>query len=302
MNWQLMRGPLFLLAGVLVIGVLGLFFGGTITVKAEWEADFWPRLQAMLIVAVLIERAVEVYLKARDLNGPDRFIARTVDGKDATVPATTTGIVLGLLVAFAGLRLLDTVGVPSDSSNKIAGLLWFGVDVVVSGGLMAGGAALFHEVAEALRGGLQRMGNSFAQTPPEARTMAVIPATSTYSIDVKRTSKDQGRLVFEAGSVRVDTDCWWAADKKIAGGIYGDCSKTRMATKKDSVTNENRPAIFLPSAVAPDTGSNSIFIHEGNDPSWSDGCIVLQRAQMMRIWNAISPENARNVTVTIHDA
>ncbi len=101
--------------------------------------------------------------------------------------------------------------------------------------------------------------------------------------------------------MQIETTCWWDAKNRIPGGTYADCSKTRMATKTDSVTGEARPGIFLPSAVAPDTGKATIFIHEGKDPSWSDGCLVIERAQMMRLWNAIQPADARNVTVEVTD-
>ena len=74
-----------------------------------------------------------------------------------------------------------------------------------------------------------------------------------------------------------------------------------MATKKDSVTGKNRPAIFLPTAVAPDTNKNTIFIHEGKNSGWSDGCIVLPRDEMMRMWNSIE-KDAKNVTVQVIDA
>lgn len=134
----------------------------------------------------------------------------------------------------------------------------------------------------------------FATDRPDARAAA-------YEIKVVRSGTDKGRLTFSGGGVSVDEVCWWDPDRKIAIGTYAQCSATRMATKTDSVTGEKRPGIFLPTAVAPDTGKHTIFIHEGKDPSWSDGCIVLPRDQMMKMWDVIE-KDARNVTVKVTDA
>lgn len=127
----------------------------------------------------------------------------------------------------------------------------------------------------------------------------LLERVAAYEIKVIRGS-DKGRLLFTYGGVSVDSDCWWDLERKITAGTYQQCSATRMATKEDSVTGDRRPGIYLPTALAPDTGNKTIFIHEGNNASWSDGCIVLPRDQMMRIWNVI-PKDAQNVTVSVTD-
>lgn len=123
----------------------------------------------------------------------------------------------------------------------------------------------------------------------------------SYHIEVLRRGSGSGTVVFSGAEVTVETDCWWNPDCTIEAGTYHCCSKTRMATSKDSVTGERRPAIFMPHAVAPDTGRNTIFLHEGNNPADSKGCIVMPREQMLRILDAIHPADARNVTVIVRD-
>jgi hypothetical protein len=67
-----------------------------------------------------------------------------------------------------------------------------------------------------------------------------------------------------------------------------------MTNKKDSVTGGARPGIFL---RVPGSG---IFIHEGTSPSWSAGCIVIQRDVMLRIWNYLySKDEPYNIRVVI---
>jgi len=70
------------------------------------------------------------------------------------------------------------------------------------------------------------------------------------------------------------------------------------------VTHEKRPGIWLGKNVKYAHGtksSNEIFIHEGNNVSWSDGCIVAKRGEVMKIWNAINPKEQPNVLVKVID-
>ena len=117
-----------------------------------------------------------------------------------------------------------------------------------------------------------------------------------YSIRVLR-GPSRGMLVYANEPLRVSTTCWWNLKKKIPPGTYPYCYATRMATKRDSVTREKRPGIYIPCVP----GFEGIFIHEGNSPAWSDGCIVIRRREFMKIWNDISPKNGWNVTVIIQD-
>ncbi|MHC4400795.1 MAG: peptidoglycan-binding domain-containing protein [Planctomycetota bacterium] len=125
------------------------------------------------------------------------------------------------------------------------------------------------------------------------------PTGKTLKALNEKTGRGKGTLTFSSGGVSVNTTCWWDPDNVINKGTYKKCSKTRMATKKDSVTKEKRPGIYLPDAISKVTGQRSIFIHEGSNPKWSDGCIVIKRSDLMKMWNAISPADGENVTVVL---
>ena len=125
-----------------------------------------------------------------------------------------------------------------------------------------------------------------------------------YEIMVRRSGKS-GRLTFQSGEVQVDTTCWW--DPKVVVDARPEgypCWATRMATKKDSVSGEKRPGIWFGKNIKYARGtksSNGIFIHEGTDSNWSDGCIVCQRDQFIKIWNVIPASSSANVLVKIVD-
>lgn len=306
MNIEKIIQGLAVIVGCLLAGWLGTKLGADINPADKWEEVFWARFQYMFVFAVLIERSVEVYLNATDQNGDNRFAPsyqRT--GKDGTRAATIATIVLSLLVALVGVRLLSTLGVPTTGTDgmQIKGfalILWVGVDVVISAGLMAGGSALFHEVAEILKGGFGSLGNRFKAADGED-LRAEREVRGSYTVTITRTGNDTGTLQFSSGGVNLNEICYWDPAVKITAGTYTQCSKTRMQTKRDSVTGELRPGIYLPTAIAPDTGNYSIFIHEGKDASWSDGCIVLDRSRMMEMWNEISPKDGRNLSVRVVD-
>jgi hypothetical protein len=117
-----------------------------------------------------------------------------------------------------------------------------------------------------------------------------------YTIYVLR-GPSRGLLVYANGPVEVKTACWWAPKKKIPPGTYTYCYATRMNTKLDSVTRQKRPGIYIPCVP----GFEGIFIHEGKNAAWSEGCIVIRRKEFMKIWNDITPKNGWNVTVFVKD-
>jgi hypothetical protein len=126
-----------------------------------------------------------------------------------------------------------------------------------------------------------------------------------YEIVVTRTGKT-GRLTFSANEVSVDAICWWDPEVVIDANPNGYAAwATYMATKKDSETHKPRPAIWLGNAVPYANGkkkSNAIFIHEGRNATWSDGCIVADRAEVLKIWNAIVPQKTANILVKVTDS
>ena len=118
----------------------------------------------------------------------------------------------------------------------------------------------------------------------------------TYVIEVGRNiTSGTGTLKYSSGSVSVDTSCWFEIQNTITAKTYINCSATRMDKKKNS-TGTPREGIFLPNDQTNRTG---IFIHKGTSAAWSEGCIVVDEQELLKIWNSISPKNAKNVTVKI---
>lgn len=118
----------------------------------------------------------------------------------------------------------------------------------------------------------------------------------TYVIEVGRNiTSGTGTLKYSSGSVSVDTSCWFEIQNTITAKTYINCSATRMDKKKNS-TGTPREGIFLPNDQTNRTG---IFIHMGTSAAWSEGCIVVDEQELLKIWNSISPKNAKNVTVKI---
>lgn len=118
-----------------------------------------------------------------------------------------------------------------------------------------------------------------------------------YEITIKR-DKTDGILKFTSPNKEVTTKCYWNLMKKIPAGTYLKCSATTMSRKKNSRGNP-REAIFIPGVV----GFTEIFVHMGKPPypKWSDGCVVIDENIMIEIYNAITPKNGHNVTITIKD-
>jgi hypothetical protein len=124
----------------------------------------------------------------------------------------------------------------------------------------------------------------------------------SYEIHVRRAGK-AGTLIFETGSLRVETTCWWDPKVVVDAGDYTGYA-TRMATKRDGWDGGKRQGIWFGKRVPVNGGtgkSDGIFIHKGTSAAWSDGCIVIVEAQMRRIWDSIHPKEQPNVAVRIVD-
>ncbi|MEI2782070.1 MAG: L,D-transpeptidase family protein [Candidatus Competibacter sp.] len=122
-----------------------------------------------------------------------------------------------------------------------------------------------------------------------------------YTINVVR-GPDSGILTFQSGGVSVDTQCWWDKDVKVDAGSYTGYA-TRMANKYNA-DGTKRQAIWLGTGVPVNNNarkSNGIFIHKGTSAAWSDGCIVIEEKEVLKIWNAIDPKETGNITVVISE-
>lgn len=314
MGKNLLTYFLLLIAAVVVAGIAGAWLHTDLEFAPSegggLPADFWPRFQMLFVLAVLIERSVEVYLKATSQDGIENYQAEThtvVKTKDAQRPATIAALVISLLVAMSGVRLIETLVELQPNSGFWKTVVWHGVDVFVSAGLMAGGADLFHKLAEVLVGGLER-----AKFAVKGQTNGGVPSTLNasaghlaltasaaahpYAITVSRPkdSPDTGTLEFKDGGVTISTICWWAANNRIDPGVYTRCSKTVMFKLKHR-------GIYLPDAKSKVTGNKEIFIHSGSDPADSLGCIAVKAADFTTLYNHIQPADGFNITVTVVD-
>ena len=301
-KWYKSPGIIFgaTLVVAVILGWLVMKLNYSLAFAPQPWADIFERLELMLVVALLIERAVEVYLSITQKNGPDRFGKKDKDPADrppATKTATAAAFALGLLVSLAGLRLLAVMLCPTGESRGV--WLWNGVDIVITAGLLAGGSTLIHEVMEALRGFLN-LPSLFLPGGKKSSKENLSPGSAEYQIRVERKGESQGTLIFNERGVSLNSECWWDPKVRIAADVYINCIATRMDNKLDTVTRLKRPGIFIQYAVAPGTGKDAIYIHEGENPNQSDGCIVLPRDEMMRIWNVIEKDQ-ENVTIHVVD-
>jgi hypothetical protein len=124
-----------------------------------------------------------------------------------------------------------------------------------------------------------------------------------FTIHIKRRGVDEGRLTFRQNNISVDTTCWWDPAVKVDAGTYMGYA-TRMTSKTDGQDGGKREAIWLGEKI-PVNGktrnSSEIFIHKGKNAAWSDGCVVCAESEVLKIWNAITPKEQRNVTIVITD-
>ncbi|MCS6758937.1 MAG: hypothetical protein MO852_07855 [Candidatus Devosia euplotis] len=278
--------------------------------------EFWSRFQMMFVLAVLIERSVETYLKVTEQDGRSFYDSTQnleVKTQDATQAAMIAALILSILVAAAGGRIIATLVTLSDNADIFKATVWNGVDVMVSAGLMAGGADVFHRVAEIIAGELARIETSTktgrANTPARkidlascqamvsAAAMAEPKAARTFTISIARpaaSSADEGELEFTDSGLAFKARCWWDPKNRIDAGTYTRCSRTHMAAS-------GLEAIYLPDAVPKMTGAKEIFIHGGRGPDKSLGCIVVESALFAKLWQHIEPTNGFNITVIVSD-
>ena len=120
-----------------------------------------------------------------------------------------------------------------------------------------------------------------------------------YTINVYRSAMDSGVLTYDGHMLRgLATKCWFDPMNRIKARSYENCSATYMnrAYGPDDklIPDTEWQAIFIP----PHKG---VFIHKGDDPSWSEGCIVIKYEKLKPIWDDIQPRDGWNVLVVVKD-
>jgi hypothetical protein len=311
--------------GALVAGALGYWLKSNLVFVSvddagTWLDPFWGRFQIMFVVAVLIERSVEVYLKATDKNGVEYYDFNRntfVKTRDASQAALLVALIIGVLVAISGIRIIETLVTLTVAPGSgfwngfVKSSIWYGIDILVSAGLMAGGADVMHKVAEVLVGGLDRLklavrGEARGGIPARVAATASAPsamysslaAAKSYTVRISRpkgADVEEGTLDFTDGGVTIQAKCWWDKSNRIDAGTYTKCSKTHM----DSPPKIE--AIYLPDAVSKKSGKNEIFVHRGESPANSLGCIAVHSDSFATLWNHLAPLNGFNITVIVSD-
>lgn len=168
-------------------GVLALCFFAVIFGQYFLALKFTPnigqavldRLLAVGVVALFLERAIEVYV-----NGSRRLGEITIQEKiDETLAdspenkallrelerrlthykihtqrvAFLVSLLFGILIACTGLRVLDGLVVLSDEVKRDPvwqAQVWFGVDILLTGGIIGGGAAGINSLINTLSANL----------------------------------------------------------------------------------------------------------------------------------------------------
>lgn len=151
---------------VVALGIVVVVQGDSLAsaVVAAGERPFLAALMQLgilYIVALFVERSLEVLLKAWRQGGKARLEARVRSADDAGGAAAETelreyragtqrrallaGLTLGLLVSLSGVRLLGPIFDLASASAFQQAVFQF-TDIILTTGLIAGGSATIHEL------------------------------------------------------------------------------------------------------------------------------------------------------------
>lgn len=181
-------GRIWISLAILVV-VCVIWWNGDSLKPLDPQSDGSPFLIALsqlgilYIVALFIERALEVLLKAwrqgEKIRLQEELAIRTGDSKTKAERnlqeykvgtqrrALLTGLTLGILVAVSGIRLLGPIFPFDHSAEWTFQLAMFQfTDIVITAGLIAGGSATIHELMALIdeflrrsRKGVKKAGN-----------------------------------------------------------------------------------------------------------------------------------------------
>lgn len=251
-----------------------------------------------LVVALVGVRLIETMGSLQTAGHP--FVLMQVIGFFEQ-QATSSNNATFTVAADAIKDVLKTLGAaPGETQANIALWAWFSIDVIISAGLMAGGATLFHEVAEALRGGLGRLGDNMALSAQErsammARRNAGSPA---YLIAISRNSLSSGALSVAHDSTSIDATVTCDPNLPVVEGIYNDCSKTHLEMKVDEAgTLKPVDVIWIPSA----SKDERIGIRAGMNAKDANGSFLMPEKEFKQLYTALQPLDGRNIQVVLKD-
>ncbi|NSL20194.1 hypothetical protein [Agrobacterium tumefaciens] len=139
-QWGTLLG---IILAVAIGGLVSTYVVGSVTFVADGSTKLTARLQEMALLALVIERAVEVYLRVANQNGPDQNDPNTISTTQQSASQVTTfvALIVGVLVAVLDVRLMDSF-VSFSSTTWLPNTLLNGVDVLISGALLAGVAVI----------------------------------------------------------------------------------------------------------------------------------------------------------------
>lgn len=130
------------------------------------SVDLLDQLKYIGTLALFVERSVQVWLGITDKNGPERIPLTTSEEsrQPAGIAANRAAFVLGLLLAFTGVRILPSLGIDYRGIPGLFSYIQAGIDIVISGAMIAGGSVLVHEVTEAIKGTIRKAAISGEKT------------------------------------------------------------------------------------------------------------------------------------------
>ncbi|MHC4435036.1 MAG: hypothetical protein ACYTBS_24630 [Planctomycetota bacterium] len=162
--------------------------------KADNTDHLWPLLASLGIIAIIIERSLEIFLTAfraqrseemdLEIRGiKDRISKASPGGQKASkltesleglqqkklkrssgtrVYSLWSGLFVGILVSAVGIRSLQTLIDPEAfrEADSYQRALFTLVDVLLTGGILAGGSDGIHKLVEVLRAFLDKSRNS----------------------------------------------------------------------------------------------------------------------------------------------
>jgi hypothetical protein len=161
---------------VLFVGVgSGTFAYLTPEGEAVLPNGFSTAIAAIAALAVLVERAVEVLLHASG-NQPEPITDPLTGARvkpDLRPVAAQIGIVLGVVISVSGIRILETLvevtpctaTLTENCVNSSAQFLFGFSDILLTAGLLAGGANALHPFIEAIAGLGSRLKNIASGLP-----------------------------------------------------------------------------------------------------------------------------------------